>query len=114
MSYAHDVPPLYSAEPAPTNGMADPSLSFWPSNAAEVQDYWPAPASPVAHSDLAINPGMTRSAWHRERAAPSPSVLGCARSQECRPFVPRASVERRRRSSLRRFVAGMQSAITSA
>lgn len=48
-------------------------------------------------------PGMTRSAWHRERRAPTPLVLGCARSQEARPFVPRVSVERRHRSSLRRF-----------
>jgi hypothetical protein len=53
------------------------------------------------------NPGMTRSAWHREHRAPSPPVLGVARSQEVRPFVPRAPVERRHRSSLRRFVAGV-------
>lgn len=62
----------------------------------------------VPESDpLVVNPGMTRSAWHREHRAPSPPVLGVARSQEVRPFVPRAPVERRHRSSLRRFVAGV-------
>lgn len=80
---------VYVRAPAapPTTTVEEATRAF----ASEVRDHLAAP----------INPGMTRSAWHRERAAP----LGCARSQECRPFVPRAAVERRHRSSLRRFLA---------
>jgi hypothetical protein len=82
---------VYMRAPAPTMTASEAVHAF----SGEVRDYLDRPP----------NPGMTRSAWHRESRAPSPLVLGCARSQECRPFVPRAPVERRHRSSLRRFVA---------